>query len=376
MSAVGGGTWTAATRRFGRRAALATVLALAASVFLTGCSREEQSAAPQVRPVRTIVAESRAGGQGVSLTGHIEAKNEASYAFRIGGRIVDRLVNVGDSVAPGQVLARLDPQNEQNVLRSAQAAVNAAQSQVSLTRNAYDRQRQLLERGFTPRSQYEQAEQAYKAAQSALDDASAQLKIAQDRLDFTELKADAAGTVTARRAEPSEVVQAGQPIVQVARQDGRDAVFDVPAQLLRTLPADPEVTVTLTDAPAVRAVGHVREVAPQADPVTRTFAVRVGLVDPPPAMRLGSTVTGRVDIDSGPVIEIPATALTRVGDAPAVWLVDPASETVALHNIEVLRFTPSSVVVYEGLKPGDIVVTAGVQALHPGQKVRLLGGGQ
>ena len=119
-------------------------------------------------------------------------------------------------------------------------------------------------------------------------------------------------------------------------------------------------------------MGRVREIAPQADPVTRTFAVRVGLSDVPDTMRLGATVTGRLELDRGPVIEIPASALTRANDRPAVWVVDPATRTVALRPIDVMRFSPSTVAVSDGLKPSEIVVTAGVQALHPGQKVRLL----
>ncbi|WP_454915391.1 efflux RND transporter periplasmic adaptor subunit [Xanthobacter sediminis] len=355
----------------GWRAHLAALGVVALSV--SACGEEKTAAAPEIRPVRTVVATNRAAGDALSLTGHVEAENEASYGFRIGGRIVERLVNVGDAVKPGQVMARLDPQDEQNAVRSAQAALSAANANLTQARNQYERQRQLLARGFTPRAQYEQAEQAFLTARSQVEDTEARLRIAEDRLGHTELKADSAGVVTQRRAEPGEVVQAGQVVVQVARQDGRDAVFEVPAQALTATSGDPEVAVSLTGDPAVTALGRVREIAPQADPVTRTFRVRVGLIDPPAAMRLGTTVTGRVVVDTGPVIEVPASALTRLNDRPAVWVVDPKALTVSLRNVEVLRFTPASVAVAEGLKPDEIVVTAGVQALHPGQKVRLLG---
>jgi len=167
-------------------------------------------------------------------------------------------------------------------------------------------------------------------------------------------------------------VQAGQMIVRIARQDGRDAVFDVPAQLLRSAPADAEISVHLIEGPTVTAMGRVREVGEQADTVTRTFQVKVGLTDPPAVMRLGSTVTGSVQLNSAPVITIPASALTRVNQQPAVWIVDPSSLTVSMRNIDVLRYDPGTVVVSHGLDTGDIVVTAGVQALHPGQKVRFL----
>jgi RND family efflux transporter MFP subunit len=165
-------------------------------------------------------------------------------------------------------------------------------------------------------------------------------------------------------------------IARLARQDGRDAIFDVSAQSLRTAPSDPQINVSLADDPTATARGRIREVAAQASAATRTFEVKVGLTDPPPAMRLGATVIGRMEMDSVPVIEIPATALTRINRQPAVWIVDPANRTVSMRNVDVLRFDQAQVVVSQGLDTGEIVVTAGVQALHPGQKIRLLGSEQ
>jgi membrane fusion protein, multidrug efflux system len=150
-------------------------------------------------------------------------------------------------------------------------------------------------------------------------------------------------------------------------------VFDVPAQVLRSAPSDPLISVNLTDDPAVKATGRVREVSPQADPVTRTFEVKVGLTDAPAAMRLGSTVVGRMQLDGAPSIELPAAALTEFDRRPAVWVVDPANLTVSPRTVEVLRHNPATVAISSGLEPGEIVVTAGTQALHPGQKTRLLG---
>jgi RND family efflux transporter MFP subunit len=162
-------------------------------------------------------------------------------------------------------------------------------------------------------------------------------------------------------------------IVTLAREDGRDAVFDVPPAIKDQAPAEPLIEVALTLDPAVRATGRVREVAPAADPVTGTFQVRVGLEQPPAAMRLGSTVTGRMQVQGSQTIEIPAGALVRGDGEPAVWIVDPARQTVSLRTVEVARFDPARVRIAQGLAQGDIVVTAGVQALRPGQKVRLLG---
>ena len=350
------------------------IVSLTAVVIgMAACGPKKAAEAPDPRPVRTVTAKPQVSGETVVLTGHIQAEDEASMAFRIGGRMTERFVNVGDRVKPGQELARLDPQNEVNALRSAQAGLTAAQAQLTQARSAFERQRTLLAQGHTPRAQFDLAEKALRTAQAQVDDGEVQVSIAADRVSYTVLQADAAGTITARGAEPGEVVQAGQMIVQLARQGGRDAVFDVPAQVLRSAPSDPRVTIRLTDDPSVTTVGRVREVAPQADPVTRTFQVKVGLTDPPAAMLLGSTVNGIVGLESDKVISIPASALTELNRQPAVWIVDPSKLTVSLRNIELLRFDPGTVVVAHGLDTGDVVVTAGVQALHPGQTVRLLG---
>ncbi len=352
------------------------MLVVVVAPVLAGCDRGQEAKTPAPRPVRTLTVERAPAIESVVLTGQVQAQNEASMAFRIGGRMIERPVNVGDTVKAGQLLAKLDPVNELNALRSAQAALSAAEGQLIQAENAFDRQDRLLASGFTTRANWDQAQQALRTARSQVDDAEAQLEIAHDRVGFTELKADVDGTVTARGAEPGEVVQAGQMIVQLARRDGRDAVFDVPPQVLRTAPPDAEIIVRLTSDPSVTAIGRVREVAPQADPQTRNFPVRVGINQPPASMLLGSTVSGTLKIAGAPVMALPATALTSSNDKPAVWVVDPAASTVSLRNVSIVRHDPGTVIVADGIDPGEVVVTAGVQALHPGQTVRLVGAAQ
>jgi membrane fusion protein, multidrug efflux system len=342
-------------------------------LLLGSCKPDTKVEAPEIRPVRTVTAARGEAAETVVLTGHIRADDEPSFAFRLSGRVIERPVNVGARVEAGQTLAKLDPENELSVLRSAEAALTAAQGQLNYARGDFERQRQLLANGHTPRARFDQADKALQNAQSQVENTEAQLAIARDRVSWTTLNADAPGTVTAVGAEPGEVVQAGQMVVRLARQGGRDAVFDVPAQLLRSAPSEAKITIRLTDDPGVVATGRVREVAEQADPATRTFEVKVGLSDPPAEMRLGATVTGSVKLASEQVIAIPATALTELNCQPAVWLVDPEKLTVSKRNVELLRHDPGTVVIAQGLETGDIVVTAGIQALHPGQKVRLLG---
>lgn len=356
-----------------RKAAIAGLLAATLPALVGGCSREEEKAAPEIRPVRALKVQRSDSGVPVSLTGRIEAENEVSLAFRIGGRMVKMDVNVGDRVEAGQVIAQLDPVNELNAQRTAQANLTAVQGQLVQARNHFERQDTLLKQGWTTRVNHDQAVQALQTAEAQVEAAEAQLKTANDLVGFTELKADAPGVVTAIGPRAGTVVQIGQMIARVARQDGRDAVFDVPAQLIRAAPSDPLITVSLSDDPKVTAKGRVREVAPQANPVTRTFEVKVGLANPPEAMRLGATVIGRLELSAVSVFEIPASALTRSNQQASVWIVDPKKNTVSLRHVDVVRFDQNQVSVGYGLENGDIIVTAGVQALHPGQQVRLLG---
>lgn len=358
-----------ATSRHFATAALTLML----PVLLAACQRDDETQASAPRPVRTVTVEKRHGGTPILLTGRIEAEDEVTLGFRIAGRLLENNNRLGDRVQAGQVVARLEPQNEMNALRQAQAALAAAQGQLTQARNHLERQQTLFGQGWTTRAILDQAEQAQQTAQSQVDSAEAQLKIAHDLVSFTELKADAPGVITATGPGAGEVVQAGQMMLRLARQDGRDAVFDVSSQIIRSAEGDAPIAVNLTDDPKITAIGRVREVAPQANPVTRTFEVRVGLTDPPPAMRLGATVTGRIETDGSPIIEIPATALTRINQQPAVWVVDTSNHTVSTRNVDILHFDQANVAVSQGLDVGEIIVTAGVQALHPGQKIRLLG---
>jgi RND family efflux transporter MFP subunit len=320
-----------------------------------------------------VTAEKQEGGDKISLTGRIAAEQEASLAFRVSGRMIERTVNVGDRVQPGQRVAQLESVIADNAVSAARANLAAATAQQADARLEFNRQEALLSRGVAARAVFDRASKARQTADARVDAARADLDTARQQLSYTELFADSAGAVTARGAEPGEVVAAGQMIVRIAREGGRDAVFDVPARVIEvTALLDPEVTVTSTTDASVRTTGRVREVSPQADPVTRTFEVKVGLTEPPDAMRLGSSVTGTIHLGAAPGILIPASALTSSSGSPAVWVVDPASNTVSLRNVEVARYGIADVSVSTGLAPDDIVVTAGVQALRPGQQVRLL----
>ena len=339
-----------------------------------GCQREaEKAPAPQVRTVRTTTVEAPRQVGDLGFSGHVEAQDQASLSFRIGGRLAERLVAVGATVAEGQVVARLDPENELNDLRAARAALTAAESALRKAENQHQRQEHLLARGVTTQADFEAAEQGRVAARAQVEAARARVRTAEDIVAFTTLKADAPGIVTRVGAEPAEVVAAGRMIVQLARRDGRDAVFEMPAEAIRAIPADANIYVSLSGDPSVSVRGHVREVAPQADPVTRTFRVRVGLANPPSSFRLGTAVSGAIRGGEASGIAIPATALAQRGQDTGVWIVDPGALTVSLRKLELLSRDPATALVGKGLALGDIVVTAGANLLKEGQGVRLSG---
>src|SRR5258708_28961798 len=267
------------------------------SLLLAACSKEQPKKV-EIRPVRVISIRHALSGDTISLTGQIKAKDPINLAFRIGGRLQERSVTVGDPVAPGQVVARIEPQDFQNALRSTEADLASALAVLTNSKGTEGRQSELLSKGFTTQAQYDQAEAQMKTAQAQVESAQARLQNAKDNLTYTDLKSDVAGSVTAKGAEPGEIVAAGRMILQIAKQGDRYAVFNVPSQLVRHTPKDPQVTVSLTDAPTILATRHVREVAPQADASTATYVAKAALHPPPDAIRPGATSIRTLQVPS------------------------------------------------------------------------------
>jgi RND family efflux transporter MFP subunit len=345
-----------------------------AILSLLGCKpAEEPEGPPPIRPVRVVTVQERAAGETVTLTGTVQAQEDVNLAFRIGGQLLERNVNVGDQVRTGQVVARLDPSTLRDAVQGARANLAAAMARLVDARNEVQRLEPLLPQGFVSRQMFDRAVEARNAAQAMVDAAEAQVSAAETQLSYADLLADGPGVVTARGAEPGEVVAAGRTIVRLAREGGRDAVFDFPARVKDQARADGDVLVALSTNPEVKAHGRIREVSPEADPVTRTFQVRVGLSDPPTALRLGSTVTGTIELGGGTGMTVPAAALTSSQGDPAVWVMDPDAGTVNLRAVEVAGFELDRVLIAHGLSDGELVVTAGVKTLRPNQRVRLLG---
>ncbi len=350
-----------------RRAALALVASICAGI-LGGCGDAAPPPRAPLARVKVATAEPIPFAPMVTLTGTIKAQVESDLSFRVGGKIIERNVDVGDHVAADQVLARLYPQQQEAGLESAKAGVESARAQLKQADANFARQKELLTSGFTTRRDYDLAEQGQRSAQALLDSANAQLSAAQDQLAYTVLRAGVAGIITARYAETGQVVAQAKAIFTIATEGGRDAIFDLDEAIFaRAQPGGP-VVVALEADPSVTTTGTVREVSPSVD-VNGTVRIKVGLTDVPPAMTLGAVVAGSGRLKERRVVVLPSSALFELWGEPAVWVVDPRSRTVSLKPIAVDQYTAAGIV-----DPGEMVVTAGVQSLRPGQQVAIAGG--
>jgi len=302
---------------------------------------------------------------------------KASSASALAGKMVARSVDVGAAVRKGDVLARLEEQDYRNKLKSAEADLAAAEAVLVEAQSTEERQRQLLTTGTTTRALYDSALKNFRSAEARRDQALTSVELARDQLAYTELHAEFDGVVTAVGAEAGQVVNSGHMIVRVARPNDKDAVFAVAEAAFRLGSERREpsrVVVLLLSNAAVTAEGVVREVSPIADPATRTYQVKVTLADAPEQMRFGGSVVGRIKASTTPVVVLPGSVLFDKNGTPAVWIVDPVGQSVQLKTVSVERYETDRVILKEGLNKGDIVVTAGVNRLRDGQKVRLAGG--
>lgn len=341
--------------------------------LLAGCGKEKPTdpVRPRVQVQEVKIADFAAA---VTLTGDIQARVQTQLSFRVGGKIIQRMVDVGDRITAKQVLAKLDPKDLQTNVDSAIAAEAAEQARVKQTAAAFVRQQKLLPKGYTSKSEYDSAQAQLRSSQSALKAAQAQLANAREQLGYTSLIADAPGIITARQAEVGQVVQATMPIFSLARAGERDAVFNVYESLFVQPPTDQPIEVTLLDNPNIKATGKVREVTPAVSAQTGTLQVKIALSSLPEGMDLGSVVSAALTVPAKQSVELPWSALTKgLGDdlgKPAVWVVDDQKKA-NLRAVTVGRYLTGKVVIVDGLKNGEKVVVAGNQLLHPDMQVEL-----
>ncbi len=354
---------------------LVSVLALTAALALAACGKAQEAPAP-VRAVRTeLVTVGSVGGMH-EFAAEVRARTESRLGFRVAGKLVQRRVNLGDTVKAGQVLAQLDPQDLKLAQDAAGANQAAAQANYELSLADYKRAKNLHDQGFVSGADLERRTTALKAAQSQLGQARVQTRVQRNQAGYAVLRADVGGVVTSVEAEPGGVVGAGQTIVRVAQDGPRDVVFSVPEDSVSAFRSAAEVAgalkVRLWGGDQTLLDAKLREVSAAADASTRTFQVKAELQSA--LVKLGQTATVLLAFP-GPaqVIKLPLSAVLEFQGKSSVWLLDPKSMTVNIQPVEVHGADGNEVVITGGLQAGQEVVTAGVHVLTPGQKVKRYG---
>jgi membrane fusion protein, multidrug efflux system len=303
------------------------------------------------------------------FSGEVRPRVESRLGFRVGGKITQRQVEVGQHVAAGTVLAQLDPQDYRLAADAARAQAAAARTNRDLAAADYQRYRQLRDQNFISGADLERRESTLKAAEAQLEQAQAQLASQGNQAGYTKLVADVSGVVTAVEAEVGQVVAAGSPVVRIAADGPRDVVFSVPEDKVVNVRTGTQVTVRQWASEQTLS-GRIREVAASADPVTRTYPVKVSLETAGPPLGATVTVLPLVLEHTGmPVIKVPTSALRQDGQGSAVWVLDRASMTVKSQPVQIATADGNDAVIASGLQPGMVIVSAGVHVLSQGQKV-------
>lgn len=350
-------------------------MALTVALTLAACSKSAPPAEP-VRSVRTLTVTSSATGGSIDYAADVRARVESRLGFRVGGKMVSRPANLGDSVKAGQVLASLDPLDLRLGQEAARSAVQAARANHDQAQADFKRFKELRDQGFISTAELERRETTLKSAQAQLDQAQAQAGVQGNQARYSTLVADVSGVVTAVDAEPGAVLASGATVLRVAQDGPRDVVFSVPedqADALRALQGRAgALQVRMWGKEGAPIAATVREVAASADPVTRTFVVKADIGRA--AVRLGqtATVTLTLPMVSG-LIKLPLSAVFEQQGKSQVWLLDAATMTVRAQPIQVVGAEGNQVLVAAGLAAGQQVVSAGVHVLSPGQKVARYG---
>jgi RND family efflux transporter MFP subunit len=346
------------------------VILLTLSLVLAACKPE--NAHVEVRSVRTVVVDPKPILDDRQAVGDVKPRYESDLSFRVDGKLVSRRADVGASVKQGDILATLDVQDYQNKLNSAEADVAAADAAFVEAQSTESRLGKLVKNGWTPQANYDTALHNLRATEAKLASARASLALTRDQLNYTELKAEFDGVITAVGAEAGQNVTSGQMVVKLARLTDKDGVFNIAeTALLDHRNENAEVIVWPLSNPQLTIEGVVREVSPVADATTRTYTVKVTLKDPPSSLRFGMSIGGRWKGSTAPVVALPLSVVFEKNGSPAVWVFDPQSGSATLKPVAVARYEAETVVIAGGLTKGDLVITAGINTLREGQKVRL-----
>lgn len=348
--------------------------AIAVLFLLFGCKGKEPEVKVEApRPVRSILAELTASADVLRLPGEIRPRIESRLGFRVGGKLLQRKVSVGDRVVPGQVLARLDPTDLAPALQAQQAQLESARTDRDLAAVELDRLRSLKTQNYISQGSLDRQQATYDSAVSRLNAAQAQLRQARNAIDFQIMYADAAGVVTAVEAEVGQVVSAGQPVVRVAQTAEREVAVNIPEADLddvRRVKAWSVMVPALGDRVIA---AKIRELSPIADPASRTYAARLTLSGKLDDIALGMTALVQSSAQGGQsTIVLPLSALYSRDGKTRVWRVDMSNRTVEPVEVKTAGLLDDSVRITSGISAGDRIVTAGANLLQAGQPVRLL----
>lgn len=346
-------------------------LALSALLVLCACSKPVEKT-EDVRPVRVMTIVLEPVTSALVFSGEVRPKVESRLGFRVNGKIVARLVEVGTPVKRGQALMRLDPQDLALAQVQAHAGMTAAESNRDLAKAELKRYQELKEKNFVSATVLDSKETAYKAAQASYEQSVAVYKNQLNQSSYTSLVADADGVVTSVDAEVGQVVAAGTPVIRVAQTSDIDVVVGIPEDKVSTIRQLTDVSVRLWANKGEAIPAKLRELSPIADPVTRTFTAKLALPTAQKDLKLGMTASATFALKDAPTaIKLPLTALFQEKNVTSVWLVE--SGVVRLVPIVISGSSGQSVLVGAGLSVGQVVVTAGVHQLKVGQKVSILG---
>jgi multidrug efflux system membrane fusion protein len=317
--------------------------------------------------VQTERVQSDVDDPSYSYSGDVRGRYESKLAFQVGGKIIRRNVDLGSVVGSGSVLMQIDPVDVRQGVDAQKAQVNAAESQYRLARDNYYRFKEVYDNNHMSKAEFQNYQNAYTAAGSLLRQAQAQYQEGMNQLQYCNLYAGSAGVVAAVNAEVGQVVAPGQPVITLVRGKELEIEMNLPENRMREIKLQDKVEVTFWALPDVIVMGRVREIAPMADPLTRTFRVRVSLLNPPRPIKLGMTATVTMKPSETGAICIPLAAIYQTEDTAAVWTV--TNHFVHLRRIKVGEFSGTKIKVLEGLQPGEVIVTAGVHKLQEGVKV-------
>ncbi|MER9409415.1 efflux RND transporter periplasmic adaptor subunit [Mesorhizobium sp. M0589] len=346
---------------------------IVATLGLAACSQEKTEVQDIIRPVKVVEIGQAEKSRELTYSGSVRARTEMNLGFRISGKVTERLVDIGQHVTTGDVLARIDPTDYELSVKSAKASLDAAERQVETVDLSRKRAEQLFAKNFTSKSQLEQATLSYNQAVATRDAARSTLAQAQNQVVYTDLKASENGIVTAVSADVGQVVGAGTPVMTVAVDGEKEVLIAVPEMDIAAFKPGKDVKASFWSDDALALSGKVREVAGSADQQSRTFAVRVSLPDDPRVL-LGMTANIEASVaKKQEMVSIPLSALAEKDGRKIVWTVDRAGETVHERLVKVAEFTADGVSVADGLKPGDVVVAAGTQFMTENLKVKLTG---